>query len=208
MSVQIQVRSDSSQAQADLKKLEGSLKAVQSSTESINRSIVSFSNIAKTAFAAIPLAIVGNNAVKTAASFEVLEQRLLTVTKSSIATAAAMGAVAKIVAKTPFSIRSLTDAYARLATTGNSLFKSQSQIERGIKNIADAVAAVAPDYPDTNFVAVDVCWLDDPAGNIYQACYKEHEGSFLVGMIAAMASESGISFGKIDLASEVLISIC
>jgi basic membrane protein A len=36
-----------------------------------------------------------------------------------------------------------------------------------------------------------VCWLDDPAGNIHQACYKEHEGSFLVGMIAAMASESG-----------------
>jgi len=154
MSVQIQVRSDSSQAQADLKKLEGSLKAVQSSTESINRSIVSFSNIAKTAFAAIPLAIVGNNAVKTAASFEVLEQRLLTVTKSSIATAAAMGAVAKIVAKTPFSIRSLTDAYARLATTGNSLFKSQSQIERGIKNIADAVAAVGGSDQELFRVAV------------------------------------------------------
>ena len=44
---------------------------------------------------------------------------------------------------------------------------------------ADAVAAVAPQYPDINFVAVDVCWLDDPAGNIYQACYLEHEGSFL-----------------------------
>jgi basic membrane protein A len=56
---------------------------------------------------------------------------------------------------------------------------------------ADAVAAVAPSYPDINFVNVDVCWLDDPAGNIYQACYKEHEGSFLVGMIAAMASKTG-----------------
>ena len=33
---------------------------------------------------------------------------------------------------------------------------------------ADAVAAVAPQYPDVNFVAVDVCWVDDPAGNIYQ----------------------------------------
>jgi basic membrane protein A len=56
---------------------------------------------------------------------------------------------------------------------------------------ADAVAAIAPQYPDINFVAVDVCWVDDPAGNIYQACYLEHEGSFLVGMIAAMASKSG-----------------
>ena len=27
--------------------------------------------------------------------------------------------------------------------------------------------------------------------NIYKACYKEHEGSFLVGMMAAMASQSG-----------------
>ena len=83
---------------------------------------------------------------------------------------------------------------------------NNTQIEQGMRKIADrgaslivamgfaqadAVAAVAPDYPDINFVAVDVCWVDDPASNIYQACYKEHEGSFLVGMIAAMASESG-----------------
>ena len=81
-----------------------------------------------------------------------------------------------------------------------------TQIEQGMRKVADrgatlivamgfaqadAVAAVAPEYPDINFVNVDVCWLDDPAGNIYQACYKEHEGSFLVGMIAAMASETG-----------------
>ena len=83
---------------------------------------------------------------------------------------------------------------------------NNTQIEQGMRKVADrgatlivamgfaqadAVAAVAPQYPDINFVNVDVCWLDDPAGNIYQACYKEHEGSFLVGMIAAMASETG-----------------
>ena len=81
-----------------------------------------------------------------------------------------------------------------------------TQIEQGMRKVADrgatlivamgfaqadAVAAVAPEYPDINFVNVDVCWLDDPAGNIYQACYREHEGSFLVGMIAAMASKTG-----------------
>ena len=84
---------------------------------------------------------------------------------------------------------------------------NNTQIEQGMRKVADrgatlivamgfaqadAVAAVAPEYPDINFVAVDVCWLDDPAGNMYQACYKEHEGSFLVGMIAAMASKSGV----------------
>jgi len=83
---------------------------------------------------------------------------------------------------------------------------NNTQIEQGMRKVADrgatlivamgfaqadAVAAIAPQYPDINFVAVDVCWVDDPAGNIYQACYKEHEGSFLVGMIAAMASNSG-----------------
>ena len=83
---------------------------------------------------------------------------------------------------------------------------NNTQIEQGMRKVADrgatlivgmgfaqadAVASVAPDYPDTKFVAVDVCWLEDPASNIYQACYKEHEGSFLVGMIAAMASKSG-----------------
>ena len=83
---------------------------------------------------------------------------------------------------------------------------NNTQIEQGMRKVADrgatlivamgfaqadAVAAIAPQYPDINFVAVDVCWVDDPAGNIYQACYLEHEGSFLVGMIAAMASKSG-----------------
>ena len=84
---------------------------------------------------------------------------------------------------------------------------NNTQIEQGMRKVADrgatlivgmgfaqadAVAAVAPDYPEIKFVAVDVCWLEDQAGNIYQACYKEHEGSFLVGMIAAMASKTGV----------------
>ena len=84
---------------------------------------------------------------------------------------------------------------------------NNTQIEQGMRKVADrgatlivgmgfaqadAVASVAPDYPDIKFVAVDVCWLDDPAANIYQACYKEHEGSFLVGMLAAMASKTGV----------------
>ncbi|NOC84838.1 BMP family ABC transporter substrate-binding protein [Ruegeria sp. HKCCD6228] len=55
--------------------------------------------------------------------------------------------------------------------------------------IADALAAVASDYPDTKFVAVDVTWLDAP--NIRQIGFAEHEGSYLVGMMAAMASKSG-----------------
>ena len=55
--------------------------------------------------------------------------------------------------------------------------------------MADPLTAVAPDYPDTKFVAIDVTWLE--AENIRQIGFAEHEGSYLVGMLAAMKSESG-----------------
>lgn len=55
--------------------------------------------------------------------------------------------------------------------------------------MADPLSTVAADYPDTKFVAVDVTWLDAP--NIRQIGFAEHEGSYLVGMLAAMASKSG-----------------
>ncbi len=55
--------------------------------------------------------------------------------------------------------------------------------------MADPLASVAPDYPDTKFVVIDVTWLDAP--NIRQVGFAEHEGSYLVGMLAAMASKSG-----------------
>lgn len=54
---------------------------------------------------------------------------------------------------------------------------------------ADAIAVVARDYPEVQFGIVDVGWLDLP--NLQQFVYAEHEGSFLVGMIAAMTSQTG-----------------
>ncbi len=53
---------------------------------------------------------------------------------------------------------------------------------------SSALAEVAPDYPDTNFVTVDG-WVDAP--NVHVVGFTEHEGSYLVGMIAALASKSG-----------------
>jgi len=55
--------------------------------------------------------------------------------------------------------------------------------------MADALSVVAPEYPDTKFVAVDVTWLEAP--NIRQIGFAEHEGSYLVGMLAGMATKSG-----------------
>lgn len=47
---------------------------------------------------------------------------------------------------------------------------------------------VAPEYPDTTFVIIDAV-VDQP--NVRSIIFQEHEGSYLVGVLAAMASESG-----------------
>ena len=55
---------------------------------------------------------------------------------------------------------------------------------------ATALETVAPDHPDTDFVVIDVSWIDMP--NVRAVGFKEQEGSYLVGMMAAQASESDI----------------
>ncbi|MEO1238553.1 MAG: BMP family ABC transporter substrate-binding protein [Pseudomonadota bacterium] len=57
----------------------------------------------------------------------------------------------------------------------------------GFQN-ASTLEEVAPKYPDTKFAIIDVNWLDIP--NVRQISFAEHEGSYLVGMLAAMASET------------------
>ena len=54
--------------------------------------------------------------------------------------------------------------------------------------MGDMLARVAPEYPDVNFAIFDVV-LDIP--NVASVNYKSNEGSFLVGAIAALKSESG-----------------
>ena len=54
---------------------------------------------------------------------------------------------------------------------------------------ATALSVVAPDYPDTKFVIIDGV-VDAP--NVRSVIFSEHEGSYLVGMLAAMASEAWI----------------
>ena len=54
---------------------------------------------------------------------------------------------------------------------------------------ADAIAAVATDNPDKKFGIIDVFWLDSP--NVRQYAFKEHEGSYLVGVAAALTSKTG-----------------
>ena len=53
---------------------------------------------------------------------------------------------------------------------------------------ANAVEKVAAEFPDTQFAIVDMV-VDLP--NVRSILFKEHEGSYIVGLLAAMASETG-----------------
>ncbi len=55
--------------------------------------------------------------------------------------------------------------------------------------LGDAVAEVAPQFPDKFFALLDgVVELD----NVYSVVFREHEGSFLGGVLAALTSQSGV----------------
>ena len=55
-------------------------------------------------------------------------------------------------------------------------------------SFANAVEKVAGEFPDTQFTLIDMV-VDLP--NVRSVVFKEHEGSYLVGVLAAMAAESG-----------------
>ncbi|BCS89141.1 BMP family lipoprotein [Pseudodesulfovibrio sediminis] len=73
-------------------------------------------------------------------------------------------------------------AMRRFATRGSDLI-----VVIGF-SYASALEKIAPEFPDTRFVIVDMV-VDQP--NVQSVVFKEHEGSFLVGMLAAMKSETG-----------------
>ena len=52
----------------------------------------------------------------------------------------------------------------------------------------DVLAKVAPDFPETKFAIIDMV-VEQP--NVKSVVFNEHEGSYLVGMMAAMASKTG-----------------
>ena len=54
---------------------------------------------------------------------------------------------------------------------------------------ADAISKVAAEFPNTQFSIIDVSWLDGK--NLRQYAFKEHEGSYIVGVAAAKASKTG-----------------
>lgn len=83
--------------------------------------------------------------------------------------------------------------------------QSEAQREQALRRFAEAganpiittgfafatpVEAVAGDYPDTKFVNIDG-WLPEIPPNVLMISFQEHQGSYLVGMLAAMTSKTG-----------------
>jgi basic membrane protein A len=81
--------------------------------------------------------------------------------------------------------------------------QSEAQREQALRRLAEAGAnpvvmtgfafgdvlnKVAPDFPDTKFAIIDMV-VEQP--NVKSVVFNEHEGSYLVGMMAAMASKTG-----------------
>mgnify|MGYP001814648719 CR=1 FL=1 len=81
---------------------------------------------------------------------------------------------------------------------------SEAQREQALRRFAEAganpvittgfafatpIESVAPDYPETKFVNIDGFIADIP-GNVRMISFSEHEGSYLVGMLAAKATKS------------------
>ena len=58
---------------------------------------------------------------------------------------------------------------------------------------SEGIADIAGEYPEQNFGVIDgfATFVNEEATNIADLTFKEHEGSYLVGIAAAMASESG-----------------
>jgi len=116
-----------------------------------------------------------------------------------------------------FNEAAFTGAQRWAEETGESFreieLQSEAQREQALRRFAeaganpivmagfafgDALGQVAQDYPDTDFVIIDMV-VEQP--NVRSVVFNEHEGSYLVGMMAAQASKSGtVSFiGGMDI---------
>ena len=106
-----------------------------------------------------------------------------------------------------FNEMAFTGAERKKKETGNSYreveLQSETQREQALRRFAEAgnnpivmagfafssaLTEVADDYPNTKFAIIDG-WVEKD--NVKIIGFAEHEGSYLVGMMAAMASKTG-----------------
>ena len=154
----------------------------------------------------------------------------MTLTKTFLSATAALALTAGAAAASPailfdlggkfdksFNESAYNGAERWASETGGSYaeveIQSDAQREQAIRRFAESganpivmagfswatpLAEVAADYPDTKFTIIDMV-VDAP--NVRSVVFNEHEGSYLVGMMAAMSSSSNtVSFvGGMDI---------
>lgn len=82
----------------------------------------------------------------------------------------------------PQSVGQMAQALRRFASRGNDPVAAIGFLQVG------ALSEVAPAYPDTRFAIIDAV-VEGP--NVQSVVFREHEGAFVIGLLAAMASETG-----------------
>ena len=144
----------------------------------------------------------------------------MTLMKNLLGAAATLALTASVAAAEPAIIFDLGGKFdksfneaafagaTRWATETGGTFKElemqdEAQREQALRRLAEAGAnpivmtgfafgdvlnKVAPDFPNTKFGIADMV-VDQP--NVKSIVFNEHEGSYLVGMMAAMASKTG-----------------
>lgn len=68
-------------------------------------------------------------------------------------------------------------------------------IVAGTYSLAEAVAEVAPQFPDQNYIVYDatVPYADGDFGNVFSIEYKQNEGAYLAGMLGAGLVKAGLT---------------
>ncbi|TVQ58478.1 MAG: BMP family ABC transporter substrate-binding protein [Rhodobacteraceae bacterium] len=83
----------------------------------------------------------------------------------------------------PRDVGQMAQALRRFARDGRDPVAAIGFLQAG------ALSDVAPAFPDTRFAIIDMV-VDAP--NVQSFVFREHEGAYVVGVLAAMASESGV----------------
>ena len=82
----------------------------------------------------------------------------------------------------PQAVGQMAQALRRFAARGNDPVVAIGFLQAG------ALSEVAPEFPETRFAIVDAVV---EAENVQSVVFREHEGAYVIGVLAAMASESG-----------------
>jgi basic membrane protein A len=82
----------------------------------------------------------------------------------------------------PQAVGQMAQALRRFASRGDNPVVAIGFLQAG------ALSEVAPEFPETRFAIVDAV-VEAP--NVQSVVFREHEGAYVIGVLAAMASETG-----------------